>query len=579
LAVAARDAASAVQVRLLDAILVSATESDKTRVKPRIDVVEQAVAAAYDPVHALAIRLGESIPAVIQLHNELARYLAGVLEVLQIAQADPASAWIIVNEVRRDYATLDHSLVLFKAEANALRESAADQAISAATLASSAFLATVVLAVGFSTLVTVVVGRSITRPLGRLTAAMSELAGGQLAIAVPDLERRDEIGSMAAAMQLFKNGMIEADRLNAERECARARELDRLRQLADATFEGIVIHRDGTIIDVNAAFCAMVGQPDPAVLSGGDVFSFVAPGSIGKVRQWHEEQVFGATELELLRANGATVPVEILSRLIDYDGDEATLIAVRDLSERKHAEARIRELAFQDPLTGLPNRALFGDRLTQVLAMARRDGSRVALLYLDLDHFKEVNDTLGHAAGDELLRVVARRLRGCLRESDTLARLGGDEFAVIQPGARQPQDAEALARRLVGSLETTVELGGYAAWVGVSVGIALSEPADADAGQRMMMDADVALYQAKDAGRGGYSFFSPDMNARIIERRATEVDLRVALAEDRLFVQYQPQVDLLSGKIVGAEALVRWNSMAGGWCRRTSSSPSPRIPA
>jgi diguanylate cyclase len=576
LSVAAKDAAAAVQLRLLDAILVSATETDKARFAPRIEAFERTAERATIAFDALAGRMGETVPAVIQLRGDLDAYLASAREVLHIAQADPASAWIIVNEVRRDYVTLDGGLARFRSDANALRVSAAQQAISAATLASSAFLVTVVLAVAFSTLATVVVGRSITRPIARLTAAMSDLAGGHLAVAVPELDRADEVGSMAAAMQRFKSGMIAADRLAAERESARACELDRLRQLADATFEGIVIHRQGIIIDVNAAFCTLLGQPDPVALRGAQVLGFVASHSIELARDRLNEPACAATELDMLHAGGTGLPVEILSRPIDYNGGSATLVAVRDLSERKRAEAQIRQLAFHDPLTGLPNRALFGDRLTQALAMARRSDTQVALLYLDLDHFKEVNDTLGHAAGDLLLSVVAERLRGCLRASDTLARLGGDEFAVIQPGAQQPQAAEALARRLVDVLEPVVELNGNAARIGVSIGIAVSEPACVEqptttpaqptvtTAQQIMMSADVALYQAKDAGRGGYSFYSSDMSARIVERRAMEEDLRVALAEGHLFVEYQPQVDLRTRRIVGAEALLRWNRRGRG---------------
>jgi diguanylate cyclase (GGDEF)-like protein/PAS domain S-box-containing protein len=562
LAGAAKDAAAAVQVRLLDAILVSAMESDKRRVEPRIGEVERAAGRAHGSFDALADRLGNNLPTVIQLRAELERYLASAHEVLHIAQADPASAWIIVNEVRRDYVILDDGLAQFKAEANALRLSAVNEAISAATLASSAFLVTVALAVGFSGLATVVVGRSITQPIKRLTAAMGDLAGGQLTVAVPELDRSDEVGSMAAALQRFKDAMIEADRLGIEREFVRARQLDRLRQLADATFEGIIICVDGAIVDVNAALCALVGWLDAATLRGRQILDFVVPAAQAMVRDRLSDPTYIPLETDILHTNGTTVPVEILSRPIDYDGANATLVAVRDLSERKQAEAQIRQLAFHDSLTGLPNRALFGDRLAQLLALARRDGSRVALLYLDLDHFKAVNDTLGHTAGDRLLHVVAIRLRACLRESDTLARLGGDEFAVIQPGAEQPEGAQALARRLVDALDPIVELDGTAARIGVSIGIALSEPEGTV--QQIMMDADVALYQAKDAGRGGYSFFSSDMNARIVARRAMEEDLRAALSDDRLFVHYQPQVDLRSGEIIGAEALLRWNREGHG---------------
>ncbi|KAA5613865.1 EAL domain-containing protein [Rhodovastum atsumiense] len=221
------------------------------------------------------------------------------------------------------------------------------------------------------------------------------------------------------------------------------------------------------------------------------------------------------------------------------------------------ALARASYLAAHDLLTGLPNRGLFADRLEQALALARREGGKVAVLCLDLDRFKEVNDTLGHAAGDQLLRTVTARLRACLRESDTLARLGGDEFAVIQPRARQPDDAQRLSHRLIAALEDPINLNGQQASVGVSIGIAFGG-GESEPGQ-MLKNADVALYQAKEAGRGGFCFFAPEMNARLMERRAMELDLRSAMANGELFLHYQPQVDVRTGAVIGAEALLRWN--------------------
>ena len=223
---------------------------------------------------------------------------------------------------------------------------------------------------------------------------------------------------------------------------------------------------------------------------------------------------------------------------------------------------RARYLSAHDVLTGLPNRSLFGDRLLQALAMARRDNGSMAVLCLDLDRFKEVNDTLGHAAGDLLLRTVSARLRACLRESDTLARLGGDEFAVIQSQVKQPIDIQVLAGRLIAALTEPIPLNGLEASVGVSIGIAVGN-GDSDAGQ-ILKDADVALYQAKEAGRGGFCFFAPEMNARLLERRAMEADLRAALVNDDLFLVYQPQFDALTEQVIGAEALLRWNRPGHG---------------
>jgi diguanylate cyclase (GGDEF)-like protein len=235
-------------------------------------------------------------------------------------------------------------------------------------------------------------------------------------------------------------------------------------------------------------------------------------------------------------------------------------IALRVVPLRLLDEAirRASYLAAHDLLTGLPNRGLFADRLTQALTQGRRDNDVTAVLCLDLDRFKDVNDTLGHAAGDELLRGVTARLSACLRESDTLARLGGDEFAVIQLRARKPESAGALARRLSAALEEPFSLTAGQACVGVSVGIAMTLPGAACDPAQLMRNADMALYQAKEAGRGGFCFFAPEMNQRLQERRALEVDLRNALASDGFRLAFQPQINLEDERIIGAEALLRW---------------------
>jgi diguanylate cyclase (GGDEF)-like protein len=240
------------------------------------------------------------------------------------------------------------------------------------------------------------------------------------------------------------------------------------------------------------------------------------------------------------------------------------VIVLRVIPLRLMREAldRVAYLSAHDQLTGLPNRALLSDRLEQALSAACRTGLQVAMLCLDLDRFKEVNDTLGHAAGDMLLRTVTDRLRKCLRESDTLARIGGDEFAVIQLATRQPRDAEVVATRLIEAMRDPVMLDGQQVFVGLSIGIALNA-SGIDAAE-LTKQADMALYRAKAAGRGGFCFFAPEMNADRQRRRAMENDLRTALDHGELTVHYQPQIDVASGQIVGAEALMRWTHPGHG---------------
>ena len=217
-------------------------------------------------------------------------------------------------------------------------------------------------------------------------------------------------------------------------------------------------------------------------------------------------------------------------------------------------------LARQEPLTGLDNRTGLHDRLGAALAEAARTDAPLAVLMLDLDRFKTVNDTLGHPVGDALLRKVAERLRKATRSGDVVARLGGDEFAIIQvnAGAEQPQASEALARRLVDLVGRTYVVDGHMLNVGVSVGVALA-PADGSDADALLKHADLALYRAKAEGRGTYRFFEPAMNAQMQARRSLEIDLRRALALKQFDLAFQPQIQLETGQVTGFEALLRWN--------------------
>lgn len=228
-----------------------------------------------------------------------------------------------------------------------------------------------------------------------------------------------------------------------------------------------------------------------------------------------------------------------------------------DVTERVRAEQHIRRLALLDALTELPNRTLLLDRLEQALARARRQGGSLTVMLLDLDQFKDVNDTLGHPAGDRLLRAVAERIRTCVRESDTLARLGGDEFALIQLDVQSAADAAILAAKILEVLEPPFELGGQEVYASASLGIAVATAGEPDGGT-LLKHADLALYRAKADGRACYRFFEPGMDVAARVRREVDRELRRALDRDELVLHYQPQIDLATGRAIGAEALIRW---------------------
>jgi diguanylate cyclase (GGDEF)-like protein len=238
------------------------------------------------------------------------------------------------------------------------------------------------------------------------------------------------------------------------------------------------------------------------------------------------------------------------------------IATIEDITVRRRAEQQVVFVARHDALTLLPNRIVFRERLEAAVANANR-ATATAVLCLDLDHFKEVNDTLGHPIGDLLLRIVGERLSTCVRPLDTVARFGGDEFAVVQAGPERAEDVAGLAQRIIDLLSMPYEVDGHQVIIGVSVGIAMA-PADASDADILLKNADIALYRAKADGRGVYRFFAPEMDVRLQERRKLELELHAALVNDEFELFYQPQLDVVSGRICGFEALMRWNHPTRG---------------
>jgi len=234
-----------------------------------------------------------------------------------------------------------------------------------------------------------------------------------------------------------------------------------------------------------------------------------------------------------------------------------------DITERKEAEARIHQLALFDTLTGLPNRTLFRNRLEQALARAGQQGLRLGVLFVDLDRIKSINDTLGHAAGDEMLREVGRRLSAAIGEHDTVARLGGDEFLIMVPELREAADITQLAERILAGLATPCEIQGHTLHVTASIGVSIY-PRDGRDAETLQKHADVALYKAKEQGRNTYKLFDASMSAQAHDRLRVENGLRLALKRDELLLHYQPQIDLHSRAVVGVEALLRWQHPGSG---------------
>ncbi len=389
--------------------------------------------------------------------------------------------------------------------------------------------------------------------------------------AEPQLPSKDDLNFVSNITHLVG---VAVQKERVERSLQESEE--RYRSVVNCLAEGIMVQgRDGTIVACNPSAerilrlppGSAVGKKDLGVRSmfaedGSEIPQHLLP---SRVALRSGEAILNLT-MGLETADGSIVWVSQNVLPIRHAGEQevsSVLVSFTDVSAVKEAQQRLKFLASHDSLTGLPNRACLTERLAHALALAQRKKHRVALLFLDLDRFKHVNDTIGHEAGDQLLQTVTARLSSCIRETDTLARLGGDEFVVLAEGFEDASYLVGLAERMLHAISEPFRLRGYEYYLGVSIGISV-HPDDGADGHTLLRCADSAMYAAKESGRNNYQFFTQELNTRSQRRYHLEKNLRHALSSEQFVLHYQAKIDLQSGRIVGAEALLRWQHPENG---------------
>jgi len=328
----------------------------------------------------------------------------------------------------------------------------------------------------------------------------------------------------------------------------------------EAAQVGIFVLQDRRFKYVNPYLTRLFGYSAEEMIEHMGPLDVVAPELHAFIDEQMQARLSGVSghyyEISAIRKDGSAFPAMIYGAPASFDGRPASVGTLLDISAQKAAENRIRELADYDVLTGLPNRRLLRERSVLLLAAAERDKSEIAVIFLDLDHFKRVNDSLGHSVGDELLVEVARRLDTVVRRIDTVARLGGDEFIFAMPGFHTAAAAE-VARRLIDVFARPFEVAGHELTITPSLGISIY-PHDGQDLETLLKNADTAMYRAKEIGRNTFQFYATEMNTATLDRLLMESNLRRALAQGEFILQYQPLVNLRTGLVIGVEALIRW---------------------
>jgi diguanylate cyclase (GGDEF)-like protein/PAS domain S-box-containing protein len=408
-------------------------------------------------------------------------------------------------------------------------------------------------------LIAAFLGVYIGRPLKRLRQASRDIAEGQFDRDLSTPSKITEIAALAGDLERMRAELI---RRGTEIAVSAERHRAVLEHAAEAV---MTLDDEGYIESFNAAAERIFGYTEDEVV-GTPLSRFFPAAETGRCTDPYGRPLSGTgMSLTALRRNGESLPVLLSISAFQYGDDTLYTVVAQDISERIVFEERLARLAYYDPLTGLPNRRLFHDRLSEALKRADRNERLVGLLFIDLDRFKNINDTLGHLVGDLLLQAATQRLQEIVRKEDTVARMGGDEFTVVLDGMNHVDAASEVAQKILQRFAAPFHLGEHEVFVSPSIGITIYPFDDSDI-DNMIKNADAAMYEAKAAGRNTFAFYTAHKQAETARRLSLETGLRKAVQRGEMFLQYQPevlvhyqpQVDRFSGEIVGAEALLRW---------------------